>query len=95
MRNRYFVCYDVHDPQRLTRTYKKMCGYGEPIQYSVFVCDLNDKERVIMKEDLKDLLNLEEDRILMISVGRVEKSKKYVSVMGMSLDTQKESSIVI
>lgn len=89
------MCYDVSDPQRLAQTYKKMNGYGEPVQYSVFVCDLNDKEIIIMKEDLGNLLNLAEDRILMINIGSVDKSKDRVSTMGMPLETQKEASIVI
>ena len=95
MRNKYFVCYDVHDPQRLTQTYKKMQGYGEPVQYSVFMCDLNEKEFIIMKEDLGNILNLSEDRILIINVGQVDKSKKHIFTMGMSFETQNEASIVI
>ena len=41
MRNRYFVAYDVMDPARLARTYKKMLGYGDRVQYSVFICSLS------------------------------------------------------
>ena len=89
------MCYDVHDPQRLAQIYKKMNGYGEPVQYSVFVCDLNDKEILIMKNDLSNILNLAEDRILMINIGSVDKSNDRIFTMGMSLETQKEASIVI
>ena len=46
MRHRFLVCYDVADPRRLARTYRKMNGFGEPAQYSVFICDLSPKERV-------------------------------------------------
>ena len=45
MRNRFLVCYDVSDPKRLAQVYKKMNGFGEPAQYSVFICDLSPKER--------------------------------------------------
>ena len=48
-----------------------------------------------MKEDLGNILNLAEDRILMINVGPVNKSKQHVYTMGMSLETQKEASVVI
>ena len=72
-----------------------MNGYGEPVQYSVFVCDLNDKEIIIMKNDLSNILNLAEDRILMINIGSVDKSNDRIFTMGMSLETQKEASIVI
>lgn len=95
MRNRYFVCYDVTDPQRLTHTYKKMNGYGDPVQYSVFVCDLNDKEIIIMQEDLEEILNLAEDRLLVINMGPAEKSSDRITTMGMPLDRQREAAIVI
>ena len=72
-----------------------MNGYGEAVQYSVFVCDLNDKEVIIMRQDLESILNLAEDRILMINTGQVDKSNECITVMGMSLDTRKEASIVI
>jgi CRISPR-associated protein Cas2 len=34
MRNVFLICYDVADAKRLRRTYKKMCGYGTPVQYA-------------------------------------------------------------
>lgn len=95
MRNRYFVCYDVRDSQRLAQTYKKMKGYGDPIQYSVFMCDLNDKEIIFMKEDLGTILNLAEDRLVIINTGSSDNSMKNVETMGMSLDTEKEASVVV
>jgi CRISPR-associated protein Cas2 len=72
MRNRYLVCYDVTDPKRLERIYKKMNGFGEPVQYSVFICDLSPKERVILEEALTELLNLKEDRVLIVDTGPTE-----------------------
>jgi CRISPR-associated protein Cas2 len=95
VRNRYFVCYDVADPLRLAHTYKAMKGYGERVQYSVFVCDLNDKEMIIMKEDLQNILNLSEDRVLMIDTGPANKHNDRIFTMGMSLEEKRESAIVI
>ncbi len=95
MRNRYFVCYDVRDPQRLVRTYKKMRGYGDPIQYSVFMCNLNGKELIYMKEDLGAILNLAMDRFVIINTGPEETSMKNVETMGMSLDMEREATIVV
>ena len=95
LRNRYFVAYDVSDPQRLAKTYKKMNGYGEPVQYSVFMCDLNDSEIIIMREELERLLNLSEDRVLIINTGSTDKSGDKVRTMGMPLNIQREAAIVI
>ena len=96
MRNRYFVCYDVSDPQRLAQIYKKMKGYGEAVQYSVFVCELNSKEIIFMKEDLSKMANLNEDRILIIDTGSVTKrNEERITTMGMPLYIKNDSSIVI
>lgn len=96
MRNRYFVCYDVRDPQRLAKTYKKMQGYGDPVQYSVFSCELNAKEKIYMKEDLENILNLGEDSVLIIDIGPVGKNKNpHVSTMGVQKNMEREAAIVI
>ena len=49
MRNRHIVAYDVSDPARLRRVHRKMNGFGDPLQYSVFACDLSAKERVLQE----------------------------------------------
>ena len=63
------MCYDVSDPKRLARTYKKMNGFGEPAQYSVFICDLSPKERALLEAALTEVLNLKEDRALIVDMG--------------------------
>ena len=95
LRNRYFVCYDIRDPQRLIQIHKKMKGYGEAVQYSVFMCDLNSKEIIIMREELESIMNMAEDKVMIINLGSIEKSKEKISVIGAQIDTEKETSIVI
>ena len=72
MRNRYVVTYDVRDAKRLRQTHKKMNGFGDPLQYSVFVCELSAKERVLLTEALAEIIDLKEDQILIIDLGPVE-----------------------
>ncbi len=72
MRNRYIVAYDVSDGKRLRRVFTKMNGFGDALQYSVFACDLSSKERVLMEEALTEIINLKEDRVIIIDVGPVE-----------------------
>jgi len=69
MRNVYLVCYDVADDKRLRQTYKKMCGYGDPIQYSVFRCELSVIEKQLMKEALWAILNCQQDRVMLVNLG--------------------------
>ena len=71
MRNVYLVCYDVADDKRLRKTYKKMCGFGDPLQYSVFRCELSAVEKQLLKEALWSLLNWEQDRVMLLDMGPV------------------------
>lgn len=69
MRHRYVVCYDISDPKRLARTHKKMLGYGDPLQYSVFRCDLSDEEKLLMEAALLGVINQHEDRVMLVNLG--------------------------
>jgi len=71
MRNVYLVCYDVADDKRLRKTHKKMCGFGDPMQYSVFRCELSPTEKQLLKEALWDILNWDEDRVMLLDLGPV------------------------
>lgn len=71
MRNRYIVTYDISDSKRLRKMFKKMNGFGDPLQYSVFVCDLSAKEKILMEETLTEIINSKEDRILIVDIGPV------------------------
>ena len=96
MRNRYFVAYDVMDPARLVRTYKKMRGYGDRIQYSVFICSLSAQELVMMRGDLEGILNLKEDRVIIINTGSANVSyDKNIITLGTQASPRDEGAVVI
>ena len=69
MRNVFLVCYDVADDKRLRKTYKKMRGFGDPLQYSVFRCELSPTEKQVMKEALWGILTWDKDRVMLIDLG--------------------------
>jgi CRISPR-associated protein Cas2 len=68
-RHRFVVCYDVREPRRLRKTHETMLGYGDPLQYSVFVCDLSQTERLLMEEALTRVAKLPEDWVHIIDLG--------------------------
>ena len=80
MRNRYLVCYDVSDQQRLARTHRKMLGYGDPVQYSVFLCELSKSELILMRGDVEEALNLSEDRVLIADMGPLDGADRLLYV---------------
>lgn len=71
MRNAYLLAYDVADAKRLRKTYQIMLGQGDPVQYSIFYCELTPVERQRLKEQLWDILDWEKDRVLVVDLGSV------------------------
>lgn len=95
VRNRYLVCYDVSDPERCQKTYKMMQGYGDHVQYSVFMCELNAIELTYLKRDLTDMLNLNEDRALIVDAGPIDGQGRHIYTMGVQKMSDKEPAIII
>jgi CRISPR-associated protein Cas2 len=69
LRRRYLVAYDVRHPQRLRRVSKKMEGFGDRTQYSIFLCDLTRADVGDMKHALDGLIDSTLDRVLIIDLG--------------------------
>ena len=69
MRNVYLVTYDVCDAKRLRLTFKTMRRYGEHLQFSVFRCTLGECEKAKMVSEIKRILNLNEDQMLLVDLG--------------------------
>lgn len=82
-RNRYLVSYDISDQKRLHHIFKIMNDYGDHIQLSVFLCELNPRERIKMETELREIIKFTEDQILIINLGSVEKNiKSFVYSIG-------------
>ncbi len=91
MRRRYMVAYDVSDAKRLRKTYRTMHGFGDPVQYSLFVCDLSATEKQLMVERLSQLLNLSEDRVLIADLGETGSARaSAIDVIGRQLEVDKD-----
>lgn len=69
MRDVYIVAYDIRNPKRLRRVFKVTKGYGEHLQYSVFLCRLDTRRLRELKERLEDEIKPEEDQILLVRLG--------------------------
>ena len=77
-RRRYLVAYDIRDDRRLRGIAGCMEGYGTRIQYSVFVCDLSDREKVIMRGDIEGLMKTSEDSVMVIDLGQAGDSSRFL-----------------
>ena len=72
----YLVCYDIRDPKRWRQCYKLIKGYGERIQFSVFKCNLTDRQLAEMRWQLVKVLAKEDS--LLIAPIQPEDVKKIV-----------------
>lgn len=68
-RRRYLVSYDISDEVRLRKVFQTMKGFGEWLQYSVFVCDLSHSERIRMIGALSEIIHMWEDSIVIVDLG--------------------------
>lgn len=87
LKQRYIVCYDIADPKRLRRMFKKMKGFGEALQYSVFVCDLTPMQRIRLEEAIVGIINQREDRVVIVDVGPAGgRGGQSIKQIGRSMD---------
>lgn len=68
-RRRYLIGYDIADPKRLRRVCKIMEGYGERLQYSVFISDLSPSELVHARADVEEEMLMTEDSVVIVDLG--------------------------
>ncbi len=58
--------------KRLAAVAKTLEDFGHRVQYSVFLCQLSDLDRVRLRERLRDEINSREDRVLFVDLGGVK-----------------------
>ncbi|MCR4318534.1 MAG: CRISPR-associated endonuclease Cas2 [Planctomycetes bacterium] len=76
MKHYFLITYDVADPKRLRKVMKTVRGYGDRVQYSVFLGQLSEKDEAILRGKLKDKINHSEDQVILIRLGPVDGSSK-------------------
>lgn len=68
-RNRFLVSYDISDAKRLRAVHKTVKDYGWPMQYSVFICDLDTVEMLLLKQQLSSIIHHGEDSVAIVNLG--------------------------
>lgn len=77
----YVVCYDIRDPRRWRQVFRKMCGYGEWLQLSVFQCRLTKMRLAELVASLDALIHHGSDHVLILDLGRADTvSPKLISL---------------
>lgn len=96
MRIRYIVAYDISNPRRLQKVHRKMQDFGEPLQYSVFLCDFSPAEKVLLIENLLPLINQREDQVLIFDLGSsAGRGQNVIESLGRGFDQKHTERLAI
>ncbi len=69
MRHVYLLMYDIADPKRLRKVYRSCLGVGDPVQFSVFRCELSKTELLLLRERLWTIIHHTDDRVMVVELG--------------------------
>lgn len=96
MRHTYIVTYDISDPKRLRKTHRLLLGYGDPIQYSVFQCDLNQRELIELRVRLSEIIHHKEDQVLLASLGPAQgRAQTAIQSLGKVYQVPEQLAVVV
>lgn len=92
----YIVSYDVTDNDRRGRLHKLLLDYGDWVQYSVFCCELNPRERVRLLDEIRQCIDATADQVLVVEAGPVEGAhpSPEVTVLGRALQMPPRCRII-
>ncbi|ALQ50407.1 CRISPR-associated endonuclease Cas2 [Nitrosomonas ureae] len=77
-RQLYLAAYDISCNRRLRQALYVLRGYASGGQKSVFECFLTHSEKSILLKDINLVINLEEDRFILIRLS----GAKYIHALG-------------
>lgn len=67
-RSMYLICYDISCPRRLRRVHRLLAGFRVAGQKSVFECLLTRGELRGVVEQLRELIDPDEDRVHLLAL---------------------------
>lgn len=59
----YFVSYDITVPKRLAKIAKILSNFGLRVQYSFFECEMEKQKMELLKTQILENMDLEEDSL--------------------------------
>ena len=94
--SRYLVSYDITDERRLRHVYQALRGYGDHVQYSVFICELSARERAQMIATLQPLIDHAADQVIIVDLGPAHgRAESCVQALGLPYTHPNRHAIVV
>jgi CRISPR-associated protein Cas2 len=92
----FLVTYDIADPVRLRKVHKTMKAFGDPLQFSVFRCELSEANCVSLKAALSGIIHGVEDQVLVFRLGPVDGTfTLQVEALGRRYDPSRHEALVV
>jgi CRISPR-associated protein Cas2 len=92
----YVVSYDIMDHKRLHQVHRTMKGFGDPIHYSVFRCNLTDKGKIELMATLTEIIKHDEDRIMIVDLGPLDgRVEDRIVFLGVHPPDTKRNAVVV
>lgn len=92
----YIVSYDIMDSKRLHTVHKTMKGFGDPIHYSVFRCNLTEKGKVELMAALTEIVKHDQDRIMIVDLGPLDgRVDDRIDFIGLHPPDMERKSIIV
>jgi CRISPR-associated protein Cas2 len=83
MRGSYLVCYDICDDKRLRKVFQILRAFGDHLQYSIFECQLRERDLILLKSKLSDVIHHTEDQVLFVYLGPSEgRGDRVITALG-------------
>jgi CRISPR-associated protein Cas2 len=93
-RNAFLISYDVADDKRRDRIYNTLLDFGDHVQYSVFLCELNRMELIALQTMLQTTINNAEDQILILHLGPPPSLETALKTLGKPYIAQTRVQII-
>ena len=92
----YVVSYDIMDPKRLHQVHKTMKGFGDPIHYSVFRCNLTDRGKAELVAALTEIIKHDDDRIMIVDLGPLDgRAEERIEFLGVRPSQMESKAVVV
>lgn len=96
MRQCFLVTYDICEAKRLREVYETMRGFGEHLQYSVFLCVLSPMGLATLKGKLLEIIDAHEDQVMFIDLGPEEgRGKKAIETLGRRWEREEGGAVIV
>ncbi|MBM4283162.1 MAG: CRISPR-associated endonuclease Cas2 [Deltaproteobacteria bacterium] len=92
----FLVSYDVADDKRRARIAAVLSGYGQRLQFSVFVVLASATQHARLRGELQDALDADSDQVLLVDLGPADgRGSESVESLGLPVSLPDRRAIIV